>query len=129
MLRRSPAVTSPLCPRCATARPSDDARFCARCGQRFDASDAADPLLGSVLLGRYRVTLKLGEGRWARGLPARIAGLLATVRLMSGVRSVYCTHLGFGRCGLGHLPNGRLLVVRPPFCGHPRGIDGRREWR
>ncbi len=66
MLRGLSAVTPPPCPRCETPRPSGEARFCAHCGQRFDQVGGDDPLIGSTLLGRYRVEVKLGEGSMGR---------------------------------------------------------------
>ncbi len=48
------------CTSCAQANP-DAASFCGRCGARRAAA-GGDPRIGEVLLGRYRVSAKLGEG-------------------------------------------------------------------
>ncbi len=47
------------CTSCAQGNP-DAASFCGRCGTRRHAG--GDPRIGEVLLGRYRVSTKLGEG-------------------------------------------------------------------
>jgi len=55
---------SQRCARCS-ADVAAEANYCARCGALVAAAsepDARDPLLGRVLLGRYRVVRRLGEG-------------------------------------------------------------------
>ncbi|MEZ4406396.1 MAG: serine/threonine-protein kinase [Polyangiales bacterium] len=54
------------CPACGTPRNAPDARFCQRCGQRFDGVGPDDPLVGATLLGRYKVSRRLGEGTMGR---------------------------------------------------------------
>ncbi len=51
------------CPRCEYQN-VDDAKFCHQCGAMLEqeAVTGADPLIGRILLGRYRVTKLLGEG-------------------------------------------------------------------
>jgi serine/threonine protein kinase len=53
---------SDRCPRCS-AELAAGANYCARCGALLSAPPAAsDALIGSVVLGRYRVVRLLGEG-------------------------------------------------------------------
>jgi eukaryotic-like serine/threonine-protein kinase len=55
------------CPACQ--KPNiDGARFCAKCGALLPASPAegADPLIGAVVGGRFRITGVLGEGGMGR---------------------------------------------------------------
>jgi serine/threonine protein kinase len=51
------------CPRCEYQN-VDDAKFCHQCGAMLEQEAVAggDPLIGRILLGRYRVTKLLGEG-------------------------------------------------------------------
>ena len=54
---------SRVCQRCNHANTSE-AKFCLQCGAMLEVEvvDAGDPLIGKILLGRYRVTKVLGEG-------------------------------------------------------------------
>jgi serine/threonine-protein kinase len=54
---------SRVCKRCEHVN-SDDAKFCLNCGAMLEveAEAGADPLVGKILLGRYRVNRTLGEG-------------------------------------------------------------------
>jgi eukaryotic-like serine/threonine-protein kinase len=50
------------CPRCHSDN-ADEAKYCLRCGAMLDTvPQPGDPLIGKVLLGRYRVIEVLGEG-------------------------------------------------------------------
>src|SRR5215471_13649698 len=55
------------CPACQTPN-IDGARFCAKCGALLPerAPDGPDPLIGSVVGGRFRITGVLGEGGMGR---------------------------------------------------------------
>ena len=55
------------CPACQSAN-IDGARFCAKCGALLPASPTpdADPLIGAIVGGRYRITGILGEGGMGR---------------------------------------------------------------
>jgi len=52
-----------VCQRCNHQNLSE-AKFCLQCGAMLevDVVDAADPLIGKILLGRYRISRLLGEG-------------------------------------------------------------------
>ncbi|MBC7173211.1 MAG: zinc-ribbon domain-containing protein, partial [Polyangiaceae bacterium] len=54
---------SRVCKRCEHKN-SEDAKFCLNCGAMLEveAEDGGDPLIGKILLGRYRVNRVLGEG-------------------------------------------------------------------
>ncbi len=78
------------CPECGRVNPSD-ARFCAACGQRFDADAAhddegADPLLGRTIAERYRIEDRLGRG--GMGVVYRVEhvriGKLMAMKLLHG---------------------------------------------
>ncbi|MEI8257850.1 MAG: serine/threonine-protein kinase [Deltaproteobacteria bacterium] len=62
----TPATPS-QCIRCGAAVESD-ARFCRACGQPVTAParEAADPLIGATLLGRYLVVRPIGQGGMGR---------------------------------------------------------------
>jgi len=49
------------CPACGTLN-EPHARFCARCGATVITPTGTDPLIGSTLAERYRITKQLGEG-------------------------------------------------------------------
>ncbi|MCB9617300.1 MAG: protein kinase [Sandaracinus sp.] len=51
------------CQRCSYSN-QDEAKFCLQCGAMLEVevADASDPLIGKILLGRYRVVRVLGEG-------------------------------------------------------------------
>jgi serine/threonine-protein kinase len=53
-----------VCPSCKTEYEDDTTRFCGRCGSEVSgvARSAADPLIGRVIDGRYRVLSKIGQG-------------------------------------------------------------------
>ena len=53
------------CPACQTPN-LDEARFCAKCGSLLPAPAGPDPLVGSIVGGRFRVTGILGEGGMGR---------------------------------------------------------------
>ena len=55
-------MSSP-CERCGHQN-ADEARFCLKCGAMVEQEvvDAADPLIGKILLGRFRILRVLGEG-------------------------------------------------------------------
>jgi serine/threonine protein kinase len=57
-------MASRVCPRCDHAN-EEHAKFCLACGAMLDTGDdttSDDPLIGRVLLGRYRPLSVLGEG-------------------------------------------------------------------
>ncbi|HEY1586454.1 MAG TPA: serine/threonine-protein kinase, partial [Polyangia bacterium] len=49
------------CTQCGAATP-DDARFCPRCGAPVIAPSANDPMIGKVILDRYKLVEKIGQG-------------------------------------------------------------------
>ena len=55
------------CPACHTPN-ADGARFCAKCGALLpaDQKDEADPLIGAIVGGRFRILGILGEGGMGR---------------------------------------------------------------
>jgi serine/threonine-protein kinase len=53
------------CPACQAPN-LDEARFCAKCGSLLPAPAGPDPLVGSIVGGRFRVTGVLGEGGMGR---------------------------------------------------------------
>src|SRR5262245_3898207 len=54
------------CPACQAPN-LDEARFCANCGSLLPANpDGPDPLVGSIVGGRFRITGVLGEGGMGR---------------------------------------------------------------
>ena len=54
------------CPACHTPN-ADGARFCAKCGALLPAQkDESDPLIGSIVGGRFRILGVLGEGGMGR---------------------------------------------------------------
>ena len=54
------------CPACHTPN-NDNARFCAKCGALLPASPTEeDPLVGTIVGGRFRITGVLGEGGMGR---------------------------------------------------------------
>src|SRR6185295_12225949 len=54
------------CPACHSPN-IDGARFCAKCGALLPAAaEIADPLIGSIVGGRYRITHMIGEGGMGR---------------------------------------------------------------
>ena len=52
-----------VCQRCQHQN-TPEAKFCLQCGAMLEVEveNAADPLIGKILLGRYRVSRVLGEG-------------------------------------------------------------------
>ena len=52
-----------VCQRC-NHQNADEARFCLQCGNllEVEVADESDPLIGKVLMHRYRVSKLLGEG-------------------------------------------------------------------
>jgi eukaryotic-like serine/threonine-protein kinase len=77
---------SPHCPQCAAAL-SEGARFCGDCGTLLshNAPGAADPWLGRVVDGRYRVAALIGSG--GMGVVYRVEhlhlGKLAAMKVLS----------------------------------------------
>lgn len=55
------------CPACHTPN-ADGARFCAKCGALLPAAptEESDPLIGSIVGGRFRIVGVLGEGGMGR---------------------------------------------------------------
>ena len=54
------------CPACHSPN-IDGARFCAKCGALLPAAaEIADPLIGAIVGGRYRITHMIGEGGMGR---------------------------------------------------------------
>ena len=53
------------CDKCTTEN-GDAARFCAKCGAALSVPESADPLIGAVIAGRFRVLSVIGEGGMGR---------------------------------------------------------------